>query len=285
MTATQHLSPPVDDGQILVHVLGAGSGWPTAARDTSGLLLADANGWSLVECPGSIVQKLERLGLSPQMLNRVVLSHDHVDHVYGLPHLLQAMAIAGKPDAVELWAPRQTLDTVRDVVRAYRVDGDGYPTLQTHEIDLRPGKRFRFSDGAFEALPSAHSRETAALRFGSEAGAVCYSSDTRPSDEVARLATKVDVLLHDCGGPHRSREGFSKGHSSALEAAEVASRAGVRRLVLMHLGARSDEELEACLGEAQAAFVGPVSLARDGATWMIPPGPGEARQTVEKVRP
>jgi ribonuclease Z len=211
------------------------------------------------------------LGLSPCDLRRVVLTHDHVDHIYGLPHLLQAMAIAGAPAFLELRAPAQTLHTVDDMVRTFGLDGEHYPRLEMREIELRPGHAPLALDGTrLRVAPAAHSRETAALRFGTDEVSVCYSSDTRPSNDVNRLARGTDIFMHDCGGPHRRRAAFSSGHSSALEAASAASAAGAKRLVLMHLGSRTDDELQECLAEARNVFEGPVMLAEDGRTWNLP---------------
>lgn len=255
---------------MIVHVVGCGSGFPTARRDTSSLLVGVEEGWSLVECPGSVVSKLARLGLLPQDLKRLILTHNHVDHIYGLPHLLQAMAIAGAPRSFQLAAPRQTLETVRAMVRTHGLDEEHHPHLELVEIVLQDeGARLPVSGPKISAAPTAHSRETAALRFESDGAAVCYSSDTRPCESVMRLAQDADILLHDCGGPHRLHEAFGQGHSSALEAARIASQAAARRLVLMHLGSRDEAELRECLGEAQAAFEGEVALAEDGAAWTL----------------
>ena len=66
------------------------------------------------------------------------------------------------------------------------------------------------------------------------------------------------------------KKAFSDGHSSAREAARAATTAGARRLVLMHLGSRGDDELQECVREAEAAFERPVALAEDGTTWVLP---------------
>jgi ribonuclease Z len=86
---------------------------------------------------------------------------------------------------------------------------------------------------------------------------------------VAALARHADLLLHDCGGPHRLREDFAANHSSAREAGEIAAVAGAAGLVLVHLGVAEEPLLAECLEEAKAAFTGPVELGRDGARYAI----------------
>lgn len=270
MTPRGLLPTAVGSGEIVVHVLGSGSGWPTPRRDTSSLLIGVADGWSLVECPGSIVHKLAVLGLLPGDLRRLILTHNHVDHIYGLAHLLQAMAIAGAPVTFELLAPRQTIETVHGVVETHGLDDKHHPRLELVEIELSDEPQVVPVEGLrLRAVRTAHSRDTAALRFEAGDVAVCYSSDTRPCEAVAQLARDADILWHECGGLHRQREAFSQGHSSALEAGRIASEAGARRLALMHLGSRDDRELLECVQEASGAFEGPVALAEDGETWTL----------------
>ena len=256
------------DAAIVVHVLGAGSGLPDSDRDTTSLLVGAADDWTLVDCPGSVIHKLARLGLGPGDLKRVVMTHDHVDHVYGFPHLIHAMAIAGNGRVLTIHAPRQTLATVEAMVAAHHLHGKRYPALDLRVIEME--ERFVVVDGAMRLLasPATHGRDTAALRFEAGGVAVCHSSDTRLSEAVARLASDARLLFHDCGGPHRLRSGFADNHASAREAGETAAVAAAGRLVLIHLGG-GEEMLKESLEEACEAFSGSVELAVDGRTYRV----------------
>lgn len=263
-------SSPAAEG-LEIHVLGSGSALPDATRDTTALALRAPDGWTLVECPGAVVHKLARLGVRPHGLRRLLLSHDHVDHVYGLPHLLHAMACTGLKDLrLELHAPRDTLDTVSRMVAAHRLDGPGYPRLEATAVPMEEGATVVEGDGLrIVATPAEHGRDTVALRFEDGTAAACYSSDTRPSERLAALAREVALLFHDCAGPHRLRERFGHSHSSALEAAEIAAAAGVSELVLIHLGPDAQADPEGIQAEAQGAFAGRVHVARDGDVYRL----------------
>ena len=259
-----------------MHVLGCGSGYPTAERDTSSLLIGAPDGWTLVDCPGSVVHKLARLGVAPTDLRRVILTHNHVDHVYGFPHLIHALAIAGGHDHIEVAAPRQTLGTVAAMVEVHGLEDDRYPQVEGIEIALEEGAEISKEAGTrIRVTPAAHGRDTVAVRFDTGEASVCHSSDTTPSVAVVRLARGADMLFHDCAGPHRLQGGFSTSHSSAREAAEAAADAGVGALVLMHLGALEGAVLEECVREAESGFSGVVILPHDGATWRLPSTAGQ----------
>jgi ribonuclease Z len=71
---------------------------------------------------------------------------------------------------------------------------------------------------------------------------IVYSGDTRPSEKIVTLAAGADVLIHDCtldSSHGQLAAGF--GHSTAAEAADVAKRAKVKSLFLVHLSPRYDK--------------------------------------------
>jgi ribonuclease Z len=256
---------------LTVDLLGSGSGFPTAQRDTTSLLVGAAEGWTLIDCPGSVVHKLAARGVRPADLRRVILTHNHVDHVYGFPHLVHALAIEGAVNRLEVDAPAQTLQTVAAMVRAHALAGAGYPRLELVEIALEEGREIVRSEGLrIRSAPACHGRDTVALRFDVAGASVCHSSDTRPCAVVERLARGVDMLFHDCAGPHRLRGSFADNHSSAREAARAAAAAEARVLVLLHLGVRDEELVQECEREAREHFAGTVLAAVDGARWKLP---------------
>jgi len=249
---------------LTVHVLGAGNGRPGSERDTSGLLIAAAGKYTLVDCPGGVVTKLARVGLAPEAVNRIILTHDHVDHIYGLPHLIHALAIGGSNAPVPVYGPAETLTTVEAVLTAYGLVGPDYPAVVGHAVPVEPLAGVIDEEIRIVASPARHSRPTLALRIEMDESVLGLSSDSLPSTETERLCAGADVLLHDCGGVDADRASFGDHHASAAEAAEVASRAGAKRLYLTHLPPVEAGLEASLLAEARERFDGPVALARDG---------------------
>lgn len=84
--------------------------------------------------------------------------------------------------------------------------------------------------------------------------AVCL--DTRPCANSLELAHGADVLIHEATFDSSKQDlAESTGHSTATEAAEIASKAGAKKLVLNHISARYGEEHESqLLQEAHKIF-------------------------------
>jgi len=264
------LPPRLASDHLIVDVLGSGSGLPTARRDTTALLVRAGGEIALVDCPGGVVHKLARAGVALSDLTRVILTHAHVDHVYGLPHLVHAMAIHGGIGALAVHAPKQTLELAARALDAYGLVGDDYPVLRAHEIPMQPGVGVFDGAGArILAAPAAHGRDTAALRIQAGVVALGHSSDTGPSRQVAALCRGVDLLLHDCCGLEADRMGSGGQHSSAREAGRVATWAQAKALGLLHLTPRAEGHERALEREARGQFSGPILVLQDGCRLLV----------------
>jgi ribonuclease Z len=85
-----------------------------------------------------------------------------------------------------------------------------------------------------------------------------YSGDTTFAPALVELASGADLLIHEATYAESERPLADRAaHSTAAQAAEVARRAGVRRLVLTHFSPRYESEgngLSELIEEARAVF-------------------------------
>lgn len=98
---------------------------------------------------------------------------------------------------------------------------------------------------------------------------IVYAGDTRPSDHIVELSGGADVLIHDCTlADELAEKAAESAHSTPHEAAEVAKRAGVRQLVLIHISPRYKND-SVLLEQAKNIFPNTV-VARDLMVLEIP---------------
>jgi len=100
---------------------------------------------------------------------------------------------------------------------------------------------------------------------------VVYTGDTRPVDPVIEAADGADLLIHDAtfaeDWADRARQ---TAHSTAKEAAEVATEAGVQQLALTHISTRYGGNPAPILDDAREHFDGEVFVAEDGQRIEVP---------------
>ncbi len=99
---------------------------------------------------------------------------------------------------------------------------------------------------------------------------VVYTGDTRPAHSTVIAAEGADLLIHEATfADEEQPRAIETGHSTAREAAEVAAKAGVKRLVLTHLSARYSVNASELLQQAKEMFSNCV-IARDGFEFEVP---------------
>ena len=129
--------------------------------------------------------------------------------------------------------------------------------LQRSEIiQLKKGNDVHRTDGTVLRTIDACHRKEKPIRY-------VYSGDTRPCDSVRTAAEGADLLYHESTFLDEKRQKAKEtGHSTALQAGQIAFEASVRKLIIGHFSSRyRDEQL--LLREAQSVFK-QVELANEG---------------------
>jgi ribonuclease BN (tRNA processing enzyme) len=208
-------------------------------------------------------------------VDAICLSHLHGDHcldvcAYWVAH---TYAPQGTRSRIPLYGPAgsaQRLDQAQDI------DAKRGMSSAFDFVTLSPGRR---EIGPFSVTADHvnHPVETFGFRIEHAGRVLTYSGDTGESDALARLAHSADVLL--CEASFLDGPGLPDGiHLTGRQAGEHAARAGVGRLIVTHLVPWNDPART--LGEAAAAFCGPVSLASSGlVVGLGEPSPADAPGT------
>jgi ribonuclease BN (tRNA processing enzyme) len=203
-----------------VSILGSGGGVPARERETTCVLVRDADHALLLD----IGTGSRRLIATPGMLEgvrelHVVLTHFHFDHVCGLPYLPWFCETA------TIWAPgkwlydRDSAGIVETLLRP--------PIAPDDVTDIYPIKELSPASqtiGAFEVRASAQPRHwapSAGLRVNDE---VALVTDTPYERSSAGLAEGVAHLLHEAWSSSRAPL-YPDRDSTAADAARVALEA------------------------------------------------------------
>jgi ribonuclease Z len=244
-------------GRIIV--LGSGHAVPDLEHENTHLIAAEGDHVIMIDCASNPVLQLARAGIQLDQVSDIILTHFHPDHVSGTPLLILSMWLTGRKKNLNIYGLVETLSRMKVLMGLY--DWEKWPDvfpIQFIEVEhqelaqvISTPSLSVFASTVKHLIPTIGLR----LEFIQESRVVAYSCDTEPCLEVVHLAQNADILFHEATGA-------TLGHSSALQAVDIAKQAGAKKLYLIHYSARG-EELEILLQQAKQKFDGPVELATD----------------------
>ena len=240
--------------------LGTASAVAYQDHENSFLVLKGEESSILVDCSSRPVMRLKDAGIDYKDLSDLIITHFHPDHVSGLATLIMDMWILGREKEFHIHGCEHAITRAKKMMDLFGwQDWTGiYPvyfhTLPQDELTVvLDNQEFKILSS-----PVQHMIPTLGIRIEYMGGkfVAAYSADTIPVPETVRLAADADVLIHEAAGT-------TFHHSTASQAGEIASQAGVKALYLIHYPSAEVISPESTLGDAKKTFPGDVFLAED----------------------
>ncbi|WP_119068732.1 MBL fold metallo-hydrolase [Aggregatilinea lenta] len=135
--------------------LGTSASAPSVHRGLSAQVVMVKDHRYLIDCGEGTQRQILKSGIGFKRLNRILLTHGHLDHILGLAGLMSTFMRWESIDALEIWGGRATLDRVQDLVFGVVLRG-AKPPMPLHLIDLKPGVFLEDADYSVEAFPVKH---------------------------------------------------------------------------------------------------------------------------------
>lgn len=164
-----------------------------------------------------------------QKITHILLSHAHHDHVRGLPSFFDNLIVAGRQDAVQVVAGKETLQAVSDHLfnnliwpDFSRLPSQDSPVLRWQSIE--PGHDFHLGEYVISAFAVNHSVPTLAFRVVHQGVCLVYAADMGPTPELWGRVGQPDALIVEVSFPNHLEElALKTGHlTPSLLAAELA---------------------------------------------------------------
>ena len=109
----------------------------------------------LIDCGEGTQRQILHSGLGFKRLNRVLLTHGHLDHILGLGGLLSTLTRWEASDDIEIYGGRSALDRVRDLLFGVVFRGV-QPPIEINLLEIKPGVIFDADDFSVTAFPVSH---------------------------------------------------------------------------------------------------------------------------------
>lgn len=143
--------------------LGTSASVPSAERNHPALLLEAAGQRMLIDCGEGTQRQLLRSGAGFRRLDRILLTHGHLDHVLGIPGLFSTLGLRQTSDVMTVHGGPGTLDIVIGMLTG--LWGEGRAPIPVEFAPLSEGQVVDAGDFTIGCFPVRH-RDTDSFGFG-----------------------------------------------------------------------------------------------------------------------
>lgn len=276
--------------------LGTSGSVPTVERGMPSLAVKYGSELLLWDCGEGTQRQLMRYKVGYGSISAIFISHPHLDHYLGMFGLLETLKLSSaSPKKLPVFFPGtsewlgrypfaapeklragEAYRTADFSVDAFRVkhckDSFAFALMEkekvkfhedkAHALGLK-GRMFREIQQKGSVKTPNGTVKLADISWVKPGRKVVYGGDCLPDDNIIEAARGADVLVHEATfDASRKEEAAERMHSTSADAALVAKRAGVKKLILTHISPRY-ADIKELLGQAISVFPA-TEMAYDG---------------------
>jgi ribonuclease BN (tRNA processing enzyme) len=250
-----------------VTIFGSAAGLPTRERRNTAIGLWRDEELYLIDAGEPVAAQFAVREVPLEALRAVFITHTHIDHLGGLPMLLQWLQLNGRQGPLSLFLPAEAVSAFREFLELCFL----YPDLLGFDRELRPvapGKVYDRDGLTVEAFSNLHLigqaerlRREGKGRTGQsfsflatmDGKRILFSGDMAKASEITELAGRADLAIVEMA------------HFTPEELGEALAVTELPRVVLNHIIHTLEPEEKTLPARLKAAgFGGKVIVARDG---------------------
>ncbi|MBI5081670.1 MAG: ribonuclease Z [Chloroflexi bacterium] len=171
--------------------LGTSASAPSVHRGLSAQIVLHNEHRFLIDCGEGTQRQILQSGIGFKRLNRILITHAHLDHILGLAGLISTFTRWEAIDFIEIYAGKNALERIHDLVYGIVLRG-AKPPMPIRFIPIQAGKLFDEKDFTVTAFPVQHR------------GADCFGFAFEEKSRRPFLNEKADALGVPFG-PERSK--------------------------------------------------------------------------------
>lgn len=131
--------------------LGTSAQIPSAKRNHPAILLTYEGENILIDCGEGTQRQFRKARLNPCRVGKILITHIHGDHVFGLPGLLSTLSLSGYSKTLYIYGPKGIKDLMNSLLKIFKFEKNF--EIKVEEVS---GKFFESKDFYLEAEAMKH---------------------------------------------------------------------------------------------------------------------------------
>lgn len=221
--------------------VGTGDAFGSGGRFNTCFHVAAPRGTFLIDCGATSMVAMRKLGIDPNSIGTIVLSHLHGDHFGALPFfMLDAQFVSRRTGALTVVGPPGTRERIVQAMEVLFASSSQIAwNFQFVVVEVSPGNVTTANGVAVQPFPVDHpsGAPSYALRLGIAGRVIAYSGDTGWVDALIPASADADLFVCEC-------HAFDKAVPHHLNHTTLSAKRplfSARRIVLTHM---SDDMLD-----------------------------------------
>ena len=234
--------------------MGSGDAFGSGGRRQACILLSDGETSVLLDCGTTSLVGLKALGIDPNSIGAVFISHLHGDHFGGIPFLVLDGQFSRREAPLAVFGPPGTTKRLNETMEALFPGSTAVERKFAVEVtEMAAGADYEFAGIAARAYLADHASGASAhiLRIEWQRRVIAYSGDTAWTPALAAASRGSALLI--CEAYFLDKK--VPYHLSYGELLEHLAEVDAKRIVLTHM---TGEMIAAADVELERAFDGMV---------------------------
>jgi ribonuclease BN (tRNA processing enzyme) len=214
-----------------VTILGAGTAIPAKGYSPAGIYVQAGREHLLFDAGPGTAQRLRAAGVSIFDLDRIFLTHYHLDHCLDFASILFALRIPmpRRTKSLVVYGPPGLKKLYRQLNHAFH----GWLTPRSYGLALKELKETTLRLPGYTVISRWMNHSAPALGYRVEAGRkrLAYSGDTDACWNLVELGRNTHLLILECSVTDELKV---EGHLTPTACGRIAEQANCRRLALTH---------------------------------------------------
>lgn len=273
---------PADAGTQIMTIGTGGGPRPQAKRGQPATVVKVGEQVYLVDAGPGVSHTLATAGIRAKSIDKVFITHLHLDHFGGLNSLLGAAWVDGASKPIDIYGPPATtafvgagvtylkmvldlyaaqmapIPSIAELVRAHDVDATSPVVIyQDEKVKVSAVENTHYYTLPADRRPIGGARSYS-YRFDTPGRSIVFTGDTGPSEGLDTLAKGADVLVsmvHDLDrilvdlkydGKNEKLKPLVDHYRFELltpqDVGKLAAKAGIKTVILNHVSHRDDNE-------------------------------------------
>ncbi len=216
--------------------VGCGDAFGTGGRFNTCFYVKATNTAFLIDCGATSMVAMRKLGIDPNSIDTIALTHLHGDHFAGIPFfILDAQLYSKREKPLVIAGPPGPEARLRDAMELLFPGSADAPRKFEIEVIEMPRRDVSHINGLdVETFPVSHQcgDPPYALRITVDGKTVAYTGDTQWCDGVAGAGKNADLCITECLFFDKQ----VKGHLDLATLAQHMPAIAPKRLILTHFG-------------------------------------------------